>query len=76
MGMKDGEVLTWKDDPSIFVVIKSERKVTYNGEEVSISALSAQLKGYNTKHIAPGKYWLYKERLLDDIYDETYPFEE
>ena len=76
MGMKNGDVLKWKDDPSIFVVIKSERKVTYNGEEVSISALSAQLKGYNTKHIAPGKYWMYKERLLDDIYDETYPFEE
>jgi hypothetical protein len=46
------------------------------GEEVSISALSAKLKGYNTKHIAPGKYWTYKDRLLDDIYDETYPFEE
>ena len=76
MGMKQGEILTWKDDPSIFVVIKSERKVTYNDEEVSISALSAQLKGYNTKHISPGSYWLYKERLLDDIYNETYPFEE
>ena len=76
MGMKDGEVLTWKDDPSIFVVIKSDRKVTYNGEEVSISALSAQLKGYNVKHISPGSYWLYNDRLLDDIYNETYPFEE
>lgn len=76
MGMKQGEILTWKDDPSIFVVIKSERKVTYNDEEVSISALSAQLKGYNTKHISPGSYWLYKDRLLDDIYNETYPFEE
>lgn len=76
MGMKQGEILTWKDDTSIFVVIKSERKVTYNGEEVSISALSAQLKGYNTKHISPGSYWLYKDRLLDDIYNETYPFEE
>lgn len=76
MGMKQGEILTWKDDTSIFVVIKSERKVTYNGEEVSISALSAQLKGYNTKHISPGSYWLYKDRLLDDIYNDTYPFEE
>lgn len=76
MGMKQGEILTWKDDTSIFVVIKSERKVTYNDEEVSISALSAQLKGYNTKHISPGSYWLYKDRLLDDIYNETYPFEE
>ena len=36
----------------------------------------AKLKGYNTKHIAPGKCWLYNEKLLDEIYDETYPFEE
>ena len=76
MGMQKGDVLLWKEDPSISVVVDSERRVIYQGEEVSISALSAKLKGYNTKHIAPGKYWTYKDRLLDDIYDETYPFEE
>ena len=76
MGMKKGDVLLWREDPSISVVIDSERRVIYQDEEVSISALSAKLKGYNTKHIAPGKYWTYKDRLLDDIYDETYPFEE
>ena len=76
MGMQKGDVLSWKEDQNIRVVINSERRVMYEGEEVSISALSAKLKGYNAKHIAPGKYWIYKERLLDDIYDETYPFEE
>ncbi len=76
MGMQKGDRLLWKDDPTLSVVITSERKVVYKDEEYSLSALSAQLKGYNTKHIAPGKYWMYKERLLDDIYDETYPFEE
>ena len=76
MGMQKGDVLLWKEDPSISVVVDSERRVIYQGEAVSISALSAKLKGYNTKHIAPGKYWTYKDRLLDDIYDETYPFEE
>lgn len=76
MGMQKGDVLSWKEDQSIRVVIDSERRVMYEGEEVSISALSAKLKGYNVKQIAPGKYWIYKERLLDDIYDETYPFEE
>jgi len=45
-------------------------------KETSISALSARLKGYKVKHIAPGTHWLYKEKLLSDIYDETYPFEE
>ena len=76
MGMQKGDVLHWKDDPSITVTVNSERRVIYQGEDVSISALSAQLKGYKTKHIGPGKYWLFKERPLDEIYDETYPFEE
>ena len=56
---------------------KIERALhTDQGEEVSISALSAQLKGYKVKHIQPTPHWLYKDRLLSDIYDETYPFEE
>jgi hypothetical protein len=76
MGMQKGDVLIWKDDPSISVTIISERKISYEGEETSISALSAQLKGYKSRHIAPGAHWLYKEKLLSDIYDETYPFEE
>ena len=76
MGMQKGDILLWKEDPSISVVINSERKVIYKSEEFSISSLSAKLKGYNTNHIAPGKYWIYKDKLLDDIYDETYPFEE
>ena len=76
MGMKKGDILLWKEDPSISVVINSERRVLYQDEEYSLSALSAKLKGYNVKHIAPGKYWIYKDKLFDDIYDETYPFEE
>lgn len=76
MGMQKGDILTWKDDPEISVTVISERKVSYNGEETSISSLSAQLKGYKSKHISPGTHWLYKDKLLSDIYDETYPFEE
>ena len=76
MGMQKGDVLQWKDDPTITVTIVSERRISYEGEETSISSLSAKLKGYKVKHIAPGAHWLYKERLLSDIYDETYPFEE
>ncbi len=76
MGMQKGDVLVWKDDPTITVSIASERRIIYNGEEVSISALSAQLKGYKVKHISPGAHWLYNDKLLNDIYDETYPFEE
>jgi len=76
MGMQVGDILLWKDDPSIKVTIISERKVRYNDDEVYLSSLSAQLKGYQTKHIAPGSCWTYNDKSLGDIYDETYPFEE
>lgn len=76
MGMKKGDVLHWKDDTSISVMIASERKVIYNGDETSISAISAKLKGYSTRHIAPGAHWIFQERLLSDIYEDTYPMED
>ena len=76
MGMLKGDILVWKDDPTITVIIASDRKVIYKGTETSISSLSAKLKGYKVKYISPGPHWLYKDKLLNDIYDETYPFEE
>ncbi|MCQ2608304.1 MAG: GIY-YIG nuclease family protein [Bacteroidales bacterium] len=76
MGINKGSILKWKDDPSITVTVNSDKKVLYEGKEFSISALSALLKSYNVKHIAPGGYWYYKDKLLSEIYDETYPFEE
>ena len=76
MGMQKGDILIWKDDPTITATVNSERKILFNDEETSLSALSAKLKGYNVKHIAPGAHWLFNDKLLSDIYDETYPFEE
>jgi len=76
MGLQKGDKLVWKDDPSIAATVASDRKIIYKGEEMSISALSAQLKGYKVKHIAPGVHWLFNDKLLSDIYDETYPFED
>ena len=60
MGLQKGDVLIWKDDPSISVTILSERKVCYQGEETSISALSAKLKGYKVKHIQPTPHWRFQ----------------
>ena len=76
MGLQRGDILVWKDDPAITVTIDSERRILYKGEETSLSALSAKLKGYKVKHIQPTPHWLFNDRLLGDIYDETYPFEE
>lgn len=76
MGLQQGDVLKWREDTSIFVTVLSERKVLFEGEEASLSALSAKLKGYNERHISPGAYWMFNDKLLGDIYDETYPFED
>ena len=33
-------------------------------------------KGDVVKHIQPTPHWLFNDRLLSEVYDETYPFEE
>ena len=75
MGMKKGDVLVWKEDPSITISVCSERTVMFKGEEKAISAVTRDLKG-SKWYVAPGSYWLYNDRLLNEIYDETYPVEE
>ena len=75
MGMKKGDVLVWKEDPNITITVYSERTVMFKGEEKAISAVTRDLKG-SKWYVAPGSYWLYNGRLLNEIYDETYPVEE
>lgn len=75
MGMKKGDVLHWKEDPSITVSVFTDRTVLFNGKEMAISAVSRDLKG-SKWYVAPGSYWLANDRLLSEIYDETYPVEE
>lgn len=53
MGLQKGDILIWKDDPSISVTVLSERKVCYEGEETSISALSAKLKDIRSSIYSP-----------------------
>ena len=75
MGMQKGDILVWKEDSNITISVFTERSVLYNGKEFALSALTRDLKGYKY-YVAPGSYWLYKDRLLSEIYDETYPLEE
>lgn len=75
MGIPEGATLEYVHDPNITCIVTSDRKVQYNGEIKSLSALSQDLLGY--KHApAPCTHWQYKGKKLTDIYDETYPFEE
>ena len=43
-GLKDGDILVCKDDPSIVVTIKGNHKVLYNDELTSLSAIMAATK--------------------------------
>lgn len=75
MGIPEGASLQYVHDPGITCVVASERKIQYNGEQKSLSALSQELLGCKYAP-APCTHWQYKGKKLSDIYDETYPFEE
>lgn len=56
-------------------VVSSARKVTYEGEEYSISPLTAKIM-HSEWNVQPCPYWYFNNRVLSEIYEETYTFEE
>lgn len=75
MGMKKGDILQWRDIPEITLSVYSERTVLFEDKEMAISAVTRDLK--NSKYyVAPGNFWMIEGRLLNEIYDETYPIED
>lgn len=63
--LKEGDVIEFKYDRNITCVVKNDKKVIYEGEEYSLSALAQKLTGKNYPHPGP-EYWYYKgERLCD-----------
>ena len=68
-GLKDGDVLICKEDPSIVVTIKGNHKVLYNEELTSLSAIMAAQKGQ--KSIAGPSYFTYNGVPLVDIAEKT-----
>jgi len=64
-----------KDDNAVEIQVCSARKVLYNGEERYLTSVSKELSGLNYA-TAPTPHWFYNGRSLNDIYNETYPFDE
>ena len=64
-----------KDEGNIEVTVCSDRKISYNGKETSLTALTQELLGLKYSE-SPGIYWLYNGKSIHDIYDETYTVEE
>lgn len=64
-----GAELAYIDDPSVKVIVVSERKVQYNDEITSLSAIVGKLKGWKA---APGpNFFTYNGKRICDIAEET-----
>ncbi len=75
MGIPVGSVLVFCKDHAVTCRVCADRKVNYNGEITSLTSITKELLG--TKHRPqPTPYWEYNGRNLQDIYDETFPFED
>ena len=74
MGIAVNSILNFVRDPDITVTVISDKKVNYNGEKVSLTAVTRQLLN-SPRDVAPTKYWEHKGKNLRDIYDEIYSLE-
>jgi hypothetical protein len=63
-----GAELVFVDDPNVRVTVVSERKVQYNNEITSLSAIGKSIKGYP---VAGPSCFTYNDKLVADIARET-----
>ncbi|MFR9525811.1 MAG: GIY-YIG nuclease family protein [Rikenellaceae bacterium] len=75
MNIPIGSTLTFANDSSVQVTVIADRRVSYNGEDMALTAITTQLLGAS-KNVAPTRYWEFDGRNLRDIYDETYTLDE
>lgn len=75
MGIPVGSILEYIANPSITVTVIADKKVDYEGEEMSLTAVTMRL--LNSKYgVQPTPRWSYNGKNLQDIYDETFPFDD
>lgn len=63
-----GAELIFLEDPSVRVTVVSERKVLYNNEITSLSAIAKSIKGYP---VAGPSFFTYNGKLVADVARET-----
>lgn len=67
-GIPVGAELIYIEDPTVVAKVVSARKVEYNNEITSLSAISHRLKGYSS----PGpSFFTYNGKKISDIAEET-----
>lgn len=71
MGIDKGQSLVFKDDDTKTAEVLSRNKVLYDGQEMSLTAATQRILD-DERPLRPAVYWLYQNKLLSQIYDETY----
>lgn len=72
MGIPVGALLLFtKGEEPIYAEVANDRKVYFQGKEYSLTALTRELLGLDY-NVQPTGYWLYNDKNLQDIYNETY----
>lgn len=75
MGIPYGSTLVYNADPTIMVTVISDKKVEYEGEEMSLTAVTMKL--LNSKYgVQPTPRWSYNGINLSEIYDATFPIDD
>jgi hypothetical protein len=72
MGIPKGAVLTYVGDPSKTVEVIDERRVSFEGEEVSMTDITQRLRG-TSYYVGPMPHWTYKGEKMSSYYNKTYP---
>lgn len=70
MGIPVGSVLQFTQG-NASVIVLSNRKVSFDGEETSLSQVTKQLLD-NDYYVQPGPYWMFDGKSIRDIYNDTY----
>jgi hypothetical protein len=73
MGIPKGAVLRFVADPSRTVQVVDERRVSFNGEIVSMSDVTQRLRGKDNYYVGPMPHWTFEGEKLSKRYNRTYP---
>jgi len=70
MGIPIGSTINFIDTNESATIV-TERKVEYEGEHISLTALTRKLLS-NEHDVAPAPYWYFQGKVLRELYNETY----
>jgi hypothetical protein len=74
MGIPLGAELVYIADDSVRVRVIDAKKIEYEGTEMSLSAVTRDLKGLDY-YVQPTSHWRYDSRSLSDLYGDAYPLQ-